>query len=373
MMPNGISIRHIRDLEEFEALQNQWNQLLAARPEKTAFLTWEWLTAWWKHHLENRELWLITAWINNELAGAAPLMKTNMWKHGLRFRLLHSLGSPNCDESDFLVSDGNPEIVRALCNYLHSQRTQWDAIELNEFESKTSTGSSIQDYFTNTGCTIHVNTNYHYHIPIQNSWEDYWKKLSKNLRHNIERRLRRAQENHQVEFRYVKGSSLGWADFETLFEVSRKGNFPEKYASKQERGFQRELLDRMQDHNWIQIAFLYLDGQAIAFEYGFNLDARFEDWRTGFDLSHSELAGGTLLLYYLLKQLYTDGHHDLDFLRGEYDFKEKWLPQKREFIELRIIQPHRLSARLALLWIPNFWHWLKDKTKRKKKPGKHEI
>lgn len=71
-----------------------------------------------------------------------------------------------------------------------------------------------------------------------------------------------------------------------------------------------------------------MDGQAIAFEYGFNLDGRFEDWRTGFDLTHSELAGGTLLLYYLLKQLYSDGHYDLDFLCGEYDFKEKWLQER---------------------------------------------
>jgi CelD/BcsL family acetyltransferase involved in cellulose biosynthesis len=366
-MPNGISIRHIRNLEEFEALREQWNQLLAERQRKTAFLTWEWLSAWWKIHQNKGELWLVTAWINDQLVGAAPLMKTSLWKHGLQFRLLHSLGAPNCDESDFPVRNGDLQIVQALCNYLYSQRAQWDAIELNEFESKSSIWGFVQDYFINTGCVIQASTNYHYHIPIHSSWEGYWKKLSKNLRHNIERRLRRAQENHRVEFKYVNGNSLAWDDFETLFEVSEKGNFPEKYKSAQERSFHRELLDRMHNRKWIEIAFLCLDGKAIAFEYGFNLDGRFEDWRTGFDLNHSELAGGTLLLYHLLKQLYGDGHHDLDFLRGEYDFKGKWLPERREFVELRIVQPHRLSARLALIWIPTLWHWLKEKTKSKKK------
>ena len=106
-MSNEIGIRHIRDLEDFEALRGQWDQLLEERPRKTVFLTWEWLTAWWKHYQENKELWLITAWVDDELVGAAPLMKTKMRKNGLSFRLLHSLGSPNCDESDFLIRAGN--------------------------------------------------------------------------------------------------------------------------------------------------------------------------------------------------------------------------------------------------------------------------
>lgn len=95
-----------------------------------------WLSAWWCHYKENRELWLITAWTRDELVGAAPLMKTNEWKHGLQFRLLHSLGSPNCDESDFPVQNGNRQILRALCDYLYPRRSQWDAITLNEFESQ---------------------------------------------------------------------------------------------------------------------------------------------------------------------------------------------------------------------------------------------
>ena len=371
-MSNEIQLRHIQSLEEFEALHDQWDQLLKGRAKKTVFLTWEWLTAWWKHYRENRELWLITAWAGDELVGAAPLMKTTMWKNGLRFRLLHSLGSPNCDESDFLTSVGDLEIVKALCDYLFEHHLQWDALELNEFDSASSVCRYIQDYFNRAGCVIHVKTNYHYHIPVQTSWEVYWKKLSKNLRHSIERRLRRAQENHQLDFKHIKGNELTWDDFESIFAVSRKGHFPEKYQSKQERGFHQELLSRTRDRNWIEIALLFLDGRAIAFEYGFNLNGRFEDWRTGFDLSHADLSGGTLLLYFLLQHLCNRGYNDLDFLRGEYDFKEKWNPIRREFTQLRIVQPHRLSARLALIWLPDLWHWFKEKftSNRKTKEGK---
>jgi CelD/BcsL family acetyltransferase involved in cellulose biosynthesis len=152
--------------------------------------------------------------------------------------------------------------------------------------------------------------------------------------------------------------------------VSRRGNFPEKYLSKQERAFHRELMDRMRDRRWIELAFLYLDGEAIAFEYGFNLNGRFEDWRTGFDLTHSDLAGGTLLINFLLQHLCNEKYSELDFLRGEYDFKEKWLPVGREFTELRIVQPHRISARLALIWLPDLWRRFKQRYKSKQKTKK---
>ena len=366
-MSNEIQLRHIQSLEEFEDLRPQWDRLLRVRTRQTVFLTWEWLTAWWKHYQGNRELWLITAWAGDDLVGAAPLMKTKMRKHGVAFRLLHSLGSPNCDESDFLARNNSPEIIRSLCDYLHAEHHQWDALELNEFESASSACGTIRDYFNRTGYLIHDKPNHHYHIRLQTSWEAYWKKLSKNLRHNVERRLRRAQENHQVDFKHIKGGELTWSDFETIFNISTKGHFPEKYRSAQERGFHQELLKRMRGLNWIEIALLSLDGRAIAFEYGFQVDGRFEDWRTGFDLTHADLAGGTLLLYFLLQRLCNEGYSDLDFLRGEYDFKEKWMPARREFVEMRIVQSHRLSARLALIWIPRLGHWLQAKLKPKQK------
>ncbi len=364
-MLNKIEIRHIRSLEEFEAVQNQWDDLLTGCPKQTVFLTSEWLTAWWKHWQTGKELWLVTAWLEGKLVGAAPLMKTMVRKYGLKYRLLHSLGAPNTDESDFFTRGNDLEILGALCDYLQSQRSQWDALELNEFHSENPSAKFIESYFTERGCVIRARKNLHYHIPITESWDGYWKKLSKNLRHNIERRLRRVQENHQLNFQVIEGRDLAWADFEAIFAVNARGNYPEKYKSEQERGFHRELMERMRDQNWIRITVLRFDEQPVAYDYGFIVHGKFEDWRTGFDLTYADWATGTLMLYFELKYLFTEKYQDLDFLRGEYNYKDKWAPATREFVELRIVLPYKLSARLALITIPNVWSWIKSKRKRK--------
>jgi CelD/BcsL family acetyltransferase involved in cellulose biosynthesis len=363
---NKMEIRHIRSLEEFESLQDQWDELLSSCSKQTVFLTWEWLTAWWKHWQAGRELWLITAWSEGKLVGAAPLMRTTVRRYGLKYRLIHSLGAPNTDESDFLThSDDTEEILKILCDYLLSQRGQWDALELNEFHLEIPTAKFIGNYFTERGCVIRSKPNIHYHIPIAGTWDEYWKKLSKNLRHNIERRLRRVQENHQLNFQVIEGREATWSDFEAIFAMNARGNYPEKYKPEQERNFHRELMERMRNRNWIRIAILRFDGQPVAYDYGFAVHGKFEDWRTGFDLQYADWAGGTLMLYFELKYLFTEQYQDLDFLRGEYTYKDKWAPATREFVELRIVQPHKLSARLALMWMPNLWNWIKSKRKRK--------
>jgi CelD/BcsL family acetyltransferase involved in cellulose biosynthesis len=364
-MSTTIEIRHIRSLEEFESLQNQWDELFKACSKQTVFLTWEWLTAWWKHWQPDKELWLITAWSEGKLVGAAPLMKTVVRKYGLKYRLIHSLGAPNTDESDFFTLGNDPEILGALCDYLQSQRSLWDALELNELHVENPAAKFVGSYFAARGCIIRTKLNTHYHIPIAETWDGYWKKLSKNLRHNIERRLRRVQENHQLGFQVIEGRDATWDNFEEIFTVNTKGNYPEKYKSEQERNFHRELMERMRDRNWIRIAILRFDEQATAYDYGFAVHGKFEDWRTGFDLNYADWGGGTLMLYFELKYLFTEQYQDLDFLRGEYGYKDKWVPATREFVELRIIQSHKLSARLALIWIPNIWSWIKSKRKRK--------
>jgi hypothetical protein len=276
-MSNNIKIYHIRSFKEFEPLQNQWGELYKACSKQTVFLTREWLTDWWKHWQPGKELWLITTWSEGKLVGAAPLIMTVVRIYGLTYRLVYSLGAPNTDESDFFTLGKDIEVLGALCDYLQSQRSLWDALELNEFHLENPAAKFVKSYFATRGCVIRAKSNIHYHIPITGAWDGYWKKLSKNLRHNIERRLRRVQENHQLGLQVIEGRDVTWDDFESIFTVNAKGNYPEKYKSEQELNFHRELMERMRNKNWIRIAILRFDDHPSAYDYGFAVQGKFED------------------------------------------------------------------------------------------------
>ena len=87
---------------------------------------------------EGKRLWLLTARQDNNLVGIAPLMLSSQKKHGMSFRLLQTLGTPNTDQSDFIALNNDPEIVMQFCNYILTQKNAWDAIELNEHKADNS-------------------------------------------------------------------------------------------------------------------------------------------------------------------------------------------------------------------------------------------
>jgi CelD/BcsL family acetyltransferase involved in cellulose biosynthesis len=353
------SIRHIQDLKGFEGLQESWNRLLRQRTEKTVFLTWEWLYSWWKHNQEGKTLWLLTAWQEENLIGIAPLMLCHTIKHGMPFRLLQTLGTPNTDQSDFIALNDDPEIVASLCNHILSQRKQWDAIELNEHEDEDPKTHQICNLLSDGGLILKVNSNLHHHIPITGTWDEYLKSLSKNMRRDIEKSIRHAKENHTIELKCFRGTDVNWNHFETFFEVNKNGSFSEKYESEKERAVHRELFELMSGKNWIEIVLLYLDGKPVAYEYGFNSEGRFEDWRTGYDRGYAEQAAGKVLLILLLKELFEQGYRDFDFLRGEYEHKDRWKPSSRKFLNIIAVRPTLLPALISLIFIPKVWQWLK--------------
>jgi CelD/BcsL family acetyltransferase involved in cellulose biosynthesis len=366
-----LSIRHIQDLKAFENLQEAWCILLEQNTEKTVFFTWEWLYSWWKHNQEGKTLWLLTAWRENSLVGIAPLMLSHKIKHGLPFRLLQTLGTPNIDQSDFIALNNDPEIVALFCRHILSQKNQWDAIELNEHKDEDPKTHQICNLLSDDGLIVKVNSNLHHHIPITGAWDEYLKSLSKNMRRDVEKALRHVREKHAIELKCFRGPEVMWEHFETFFEVNKNGSFPQKYESKKERDFHRELFELMRKKNWIEIVLLYLDGKPVAYEYGFNSDGRFEDWRTGYDKGYAEQAAGKVLLILLLKDLFEQGYRDFDFLRGEYEHKDRWKPSSQKFLNIIAVRPTHLPARIALILIPKVWQWVKTNILNKQ-DGRHQ-
>lgn len=359
-MNTQTSIRMISTLQEFEEVRDVWNLLLEKQAHQTIFLTWEWLYAWWKHNQQGKSLWLVTAWQGTNLVGAAPLMFSKTRKHGMTFRFLQTLGTPNTDHSDFVTTENDPAIVEALCRHILSKWEEWDAIELNEHLEESPTTQVVTRLLKEAGLVTKVRSNLHYHIPIVSTWDEYFKGLSKNMRREIEKSLRHAKEKHAVELKRFCDNDVTWENFETFFEVNKNGSYPEKYKSETEKAFHRELFELMREKGWIEIALLYFDGIPAAYEYGFKYAGRFEDWRTGYDRRYAESSAGKILLILLMKDFFDHGYADFDFLRGEYEHKDRWRPDSRKYLNITAVRPASLKARFALLLAPAIWHWLKE-------------
>jgi CelD/BcsL family acetyltransferase involved in cellulose biosynthesis len=350
---NELKIEHIRTEADLENLRQAWDDLHHHSPIRDVFLSWEWLFAWWTYHQDNKELWLLAVWDKEQLAGLAPLMLVHRKKYGHHFRILRSLGFPECDVSGFLIREGDEQVLEALCNYLVDRHDEWDSIQLTEFEADISQTGSIRNFFHRSGFGSYSKTTQHLYLPIEGrDWETFFGRMPKKYQEHFERRERRAEEAGQLTYLWVKGQQVEWSHFRTIFEINRCGHYPELYNTRNERNFHRKLLELMQGREWIEIQILSLDGTPLAFLYGFEFEKRYEAWRVGFDQSYRKLALGKVLMRKVFEDYVTAKYREIDFLRGVHGHKTDWNPLSREYAEIRFAKPANWAAYLAYVGLP---------------------
>jgi CelD/BcsL family acetyltransferase involved in cellulose biosynthesis len=348
-----FEIHEINDTDAFEGLKKSWDTLLQQNMIQDVFLSWEWLLAWWKTHQESRKLKLITVKLGNEVVGIAPLMLERRSRLGLKFKVLTNLGVPQCDIGGFLIREGDTQITSAICTYLINSLDEWDVMELAEFSENSPEIGVLKALFGNAKYSLHIKTNCHLYVPIQTSWDDYYRSLSRNLRNGIKRRIRRANEIGKLSFRRFTGREVTWQHFTTVFKISQHTRFPLVYQPQQEQAFQKELLNLMGRRGWIDIQFLFLDDQPLAFQQGFSFERRYECWRIGLDRhSHQSLAMGKILTMLCLQDSFEKGYAEIDFLRGEEDYKSEWQPHEKKYLEIRVVAKRKISPLFAYILLP---------------------
>lgn len=347
-----IIVKTITSVEEFRMLHADWDNLLKESNHQSAFLSWEMLFTWWCHYGTPNSLRIFEARIEGTLVGIAPLMLITRKKRGLGFRILQNIGTPHIDVGGFLVKENSEEILKKICFSILELSETWDLLELNEFQKNSLQSKSILDFFTNSKHRFRIKINQHFYLPIDGEWEVFFQSLSKNLRKDVNRRIRRAEETAKVKFERVQGSNITNSHLELLFNINQKGNFPNLYKSEVDQSFHLALLKAFHDKGIIDIHIMYLGDIPVAFQYGFLFNNRYEDWWGAIDLKYHSLSVGKLLLYQTLKTRFLEKNYEVDFLRGTQSYKEEWDPKSREYIQIKVTNPRRFLAFLSFILLP---------------------
>jgi len=67
-----MAVERIADAPGFEALREEWSELLESSAADCLFLTWEWLSTWWKHLAGDRRLAILALRHGGRLVALAP-------------------------------------------------------------------------------------------------------------------------------------------------------------------------------------------------------------------------------------------------------------------------------------------------------------
>lgn len=326
----------------FSALKPEWNDLLHRSRGDTLFLTWEWQSTWWKHLGEGRLVLLgFRSPDDGRLVGMAPLFHTQT-EDGVA--VLYLIGCRDVsDYLDLIVEQGQEDAVyHALLDYLQNEAPAWDLVDFCNIPQDSLTYARLGELAEARGyetlveiedvCPI---------IELPSTWDDYLMSIDKKQRHEIRRKLRRAEGGTDTRFVIVGPEHDVQAEMEAFVELHQR-SAPEKdeFMDPQMQGFFFDVARVAQEQGWLQLAFVEMDGIKAASLLNFDYGDRILVYNSGYDPAQfRHLSPGIVVTARCIEHAIALGRAKFDFLRGDEVYKYRFGAQDTQIRRLLIGQP----------------------------------
>lgn len=331
------------DFKTLEPLAAEWNSLVQAGITNAPFLRYEYLSTWWETRGggewdDHAGLVVVTAHEAGRLLGIAPLFSTTNRDGEPALLLLGSIEISDC--LDLIVRpDDHAAFVGGLLAWLASNLpVAWQVLDWYNLPENSPTLCALKTSAEQNGRTyaqsIYQPSPF---IPLPGDFEVYLTGIDKKQRHEIRRKIRRAEESGRGVRWYIVSEAAS-LDAEMEAFLALMANDPEKAAfltgamRVQMKASSRAAFDA----GYLQLAFLEVDGEKAAAYLNFDYDNKIWVYNSGLDRRFMDLSVGWVLLAYLLEWANQQKRAEFDFLRGEEDYKFKFGGQARHVLRVKV-------------------------------------
>jgi CelD/BcsL family acetyltransferase involved in cellulose biosynthesis len=165
---------------------------------------------------------------------------------------------------------------------------------------------------------------------------DYDRGLGRNLRHDVQRRLRRLCDEGAVTIDVTDGTTNLAGLLEEGFRVeslSWKGAQGTAIASDtRTRTFYDAVARWAAARGWLRLAFLRLDGLAIAFQFDLEVGRTYYSLKIGYDPAFDRYSPGKLLAHAMVARAVSTGLATYELLGLDEPWKQRWTSTFREYV-----------------------------------------
>lgn len=345
------SVRVIRGEDDFAALEERWNLLVARAADANTFLTHQWLYTWWCAYRPRADLRIVVAEKEGRLCGIAPMMLTREGGISRALRRLRFVGdgTSETDHMNLIADAADREaIVDALLDGIEA--LPWQLAHFSQMPERSENTHQLlrraaaNGWFTETWavpCPRNV---------LPDSADELMKALPSRLRTSIRSARRELANGHDVEFGMVTRPDQLPEALEALYR-----NHASRWQAKGEQGvfvdsrkreFYAALSEKLLRHGALRFYFLKVDGAAVAQQFCFEHSGTVLLLQEGFDIEWGKRNVGNVLRAMVLEHLIDSNARIYDFLAGVSRHKRHWSNAVENDLHVRSFR-RTLTGRLA--------------------------
>jgi len=300
-------------LESFDSIYSDWKKLQDESPAGSFFSSPEWSKTWWQQFGNGTRLYLGTVRHEDNLIGIAPLR--------INGNVASFIGSSDiCDYLDFVVEPGKEEsFFGELLDNLKAEGVL--RIELAPLRPNSTVIKSLVQVAPRQAWQISCSEEgVSVELDLPATWEDYLQLLSGKQRHEIKRKLRRLDEEGELNHRHSTDANRHDIDiFLQLFHDSRQDKAA--FLTPRMESFFRAAASAMAEQELMRLNILELNKKPVAATMCFDYKDTVYLYNSGYEPDYGWLSVGVISKALCIKDSIERKGKRFDFLKGGETYK----------------------------------------------------
>jgi len=317
--------------KDFSEINSQeWNDLLSGSITDTPFLRYEYQSVWWEHRgggewlFQNAHLVLVSAREDEKLIGIAPLFIS---EYDGRSALLLIGSIEISDYLDLIVRmEDHARFVAGLLDFLAlSLPDSWSGLDWYNLPDSSPTLAALKAESAQRGWT-HLEEMYRPtpRIALNGSFDEYLSRVEKKQRHEIKRKMRRAEASERGVRWYISDLDDVESEIDSFLGLMEHDADKAGFLHDAMREQMKAIIHTAHKNGWLWLAFLEADGQRIAANLNFDYNNKLWGYNAGVNRDFMDISPGWVLLGYVLQWACENNRSEFDFMRGDEDYKYRF-------------------------------------------------
>jgi CelD/BcsL family acetyltransferase involved in cellulose biosynthesis len=337
-----MRIVEARDGRELGALEAGWRKLQETAVTANVFQSYEWVSLWWKHFGEGKELRVFFVLDGETPVLAAPFFVQKTRVVGLPAKKISVLGDGLSSHMDFLRAGEPGDALEQCIETLCRAEKGWDILAVRKLPEESETLRALRRMSGRGGFSfLEVPANRYPFIAVDGSFDSYLKtKVSKRLRKTLRNRQNRMKSSGNTRFLHECEIDLDMS-FEELISLAEKGwkhrVGKDPLTRANNRSFFRELAKQLRDAGVLSLSCVELDGEKIAFDLSFIMRGTYFAYYMIFDESRADLSPGKIMVAHMIEEAFGRGVSEINLSEGQEEYKLEWTSSCHDYREAYLL------------------------------------